>query len=408
MSRESFIPSVNFDSKKADKPKTKRGRVLKKVLASGAVLGLVAYADFAQTGVRGVFEHYAESGTLNMVPFGDSSNTCKVQEDIPQAEVIKNKIQQSFGVNVLSPDNIPSIETYKENGDRIITNTIEWDTKSLASLYQALCAVPDDMYSTRVEEEKRYELNFGTNPVIQDYFKNGLPEGINVFEFTFPNGVTLSMSRKDMQNGLALLKEGFNQTYSSATIHNIDMQFVLVEKDFESGNVVAHGMYNHGSFFNSQEDMVVLVRKPESEYAFYLQTIIHEIAHRIHAVQREKMDPELFEILGVKDHLEFKEAKFIKEGKVHSVASSFKRAFETTKKEKSITMGLLALLQWESIDELLEYGNTNPNEFTSVGAGYYIYGKENFLTIYSNFMGSEKADKFYNFLKKNVFAEKEF
>lgn len=408
MDKESLRPAAIWKRIKGETPRTRRGRIVKRVLTAGAILGLVAYADFVQTGARGVFDNYDSSKISGSTPFGKGFNTCDLQEDLSQVDVIKERIKQRFNVDILSPNKIPSLETSREDGERMNVDTVEWDAKSLLSLNEALCAVPQNMYSTRSEYKTTYEVNFATNPVIQDYYKNGLPDNVYKFEFKFPNNITYTISRDQMQQGLDYLKKGSNQIYWGGNVHDINMQFVLVEKDFQSGDVLAHGQYRHGNFSNSQSDTVALVRQPEYEYYFYLQTIVHEITHRIHAVKGNKMDTELFQILGVKDQLEFKEAKFAKKDNINSILFSLKNALSSTIKEKSITMGVFALLESSSIDKLLEYGKRNSNEFTSVGSEYYVYGREFFLTIYSNFMGSERASKFYDFLKDNVFEGKEY
>lgn len=88
-----------------------------------------------------------------------------------------------------------------------------------------------------------------------------------------------------------------------------------------------------------------------------------------------------------------------------SAAIYLKRALIVAKNEKSLTLGIVSPYV---LIRHLDYGATNTNEFTSVGAEYYTHGKSTFSEIYSQFIGTEKASRFYEFLKKNVFEGKEY
>lgn len=408
MNREAFKPGAILDKIKGETPKTRKGRVMKRVLSTGLALGVVLYADFVQTGARGLFDNHDISDMVleGVSPFGESFKTCNLQEDVSQTDIIKNRIKQKFGVDTLNPDKMPSLDTYPENGERVDVNTVEWDAKSLSSLYKVLCAIPQHMYLTRTGEEKQYEINFATNPQIRDYFNNGLPNNTNEFKFTFPNNSTVTLSRETVQQGIDLLKKGQNQTYSETNIYNVNMQLVLVEDAFKEGSVLAGGEYKHADVHSRKNDVVALVRKPENEDYYYLQLIVHELTHRIHAVKEKDMDTELFKILEVKDQMEFKEAKFVNKNTINSIIVSLERVRDTIGREKSLTLGIFSAITL--IPTHLEYGKTNSNEFTSVGAEYYIYGRQAFLTIYSQFMGREKAVEFYDLLKKNIFEDREY
>jgi len=403
MNREAFKPGIIWEKIKGEKPKTRSGRIVKRALAAGAVLALVTYADFVQTGARGVFDKYSEDTSHGTTPFADTFKSCSAQERLSSTGAFKSEIEHKFGVEIANRDKIKSITTYLENGDHVDIDTVEWDNRSLFGLYKALCAVPTHMYSIRTEEEKTYEVNFATNPVIQDYFKTGLPDNIYQFEFDFPNNTKVTLSREMMQQGLDFLRKGTVQIYSGANLSDVNLQFLLVDKDYNVRSVLSRGEYRHFKTFDSKNDTVVLVRAPENEKS-YLQVIVHEMTHRIHALRGNKMDAELFKILGVKDQIEFKEAKFAKSR--NSVFTVLRRMLDRVKRDKSLTMGILDA--GSSFPEHLEYGKTNSNEFTSVGAEYYIYGKKTFLITYTPFMGEEKSVKFYDFLKKNVFQGKEY
>jgi len=56
----------------------------------------------------------------------------------------------------------------------------------------------------------------------------------------------------------------------------------------------------------------------------------------------------------------------------------------------------------------LIYGSQNPSEFTSIASEFYIGGKEEFLKIYGIYIGNEKAQRLYDYMKDSIFRGTEY
>lgn len=53
----------------------------------------------------------------------------------------------------------------------------------------------------------------------------------------------------------------------------------------------------------------------------------------------------------------------------------------------------------------LKNGLFRIEEFVAIGAEIYLYGRKKFIAIYKPFLGQERSEKFYVWLKENIFAE---
>lgn len=59
-------------------------------------------------------------------------------------------------------------------------------------------------------------------------------------------------------------------------------------------------------------------------------------------------------------------------------------------------------------DSKLQYGSSNLGEFLSVGAEFYVLGKDKFVRTYKDDLGEEKVIKLYNSFKETLFKGKEY
>lgn len=376
-------------------------RIEKAVVGVGATLFLLG-ADGARINIQ-----YPNDNKIEQ-PLGEAYDSCDLQQANPEAKILSDLIQNKFGVQITTPKDVPFIDTYPTQGNRVDVSTVEWDRKSLLGLYKALCAVPTHLYSSRYMEVSKSTFNFATYAKENDWLANGLPGGINRFEYSLP-GLNLSFSRDEMEAMLSLLRQGANQGYSSSKLESVPTRFILMQESFdvysESKVIKAAGLYMQSH--DSIDDTVILNQSTAvDDENYYLRVIVHELVHRVHISNQEIIDANLFDLLGVKDQEDFKKGQFKLKNK--SKLNAIGEVLEEVKAKKSIAAGINKFLNVDMESSQLEYGNTNSLEFVSVGSEYYTYGRKTFLSVYSSFIGSERAGKFYELLKNDIFQGREY
>lgn len=56
----------------------------------------------------------------------------------------------------------------------------------------------------------------------------------------------------------------------------------------------------------------------------------------------------------------------------------------------------------------LGYGATSAHEFLSVAAEVYVRGEKYFMKTYEPFLGTERSEKLYNGMKREIFRGREY
>ncbi|MDP2637862.1 MAG: hypothetical protein Q8P26_02280 [Candidatus Levybacteria bacterium] len=364
-----------------------------------AVLFLLILADLVYAGVSIGFGNKAYD--IGLEPFGKTSSECDVGEKSLKAEKIKSLVQQEFGIIVVDPDLISKVNVYADVQKSFQIDTSMWDTRTLTYLFKALCSLPSSMYLSKVPE-KTFYIDFGADLKIREYVLYGIPQNLTGLVYGFSNDIVFTLSRQQIEKTVELLKNGWRDVVTRTVRQISPTQFILVSNSWEVNGREVGGQY--WGAYGSQQDAILLAKNSQGEYE-YIMRIVHELSHKAHAIKGEEMDIQLIDLLKLNNKQEFTEKKFITKGFSKTTVSFLRGVFNISKRQKSLTRGIL---MESAIRSHLEYGNTNLNEFTSVGSEFYIYGKSNFLSIYSPFIGKSKAEKFYNFLKENVFENKEY
>jgi len=143
---------------------------------------------------------------------------------------------------------------------------------------------------------------------------------------------------------------------------------------------------------NSKIPEVVFTRKGFRNFYDMSIIITHELTHR---VSTSKDDKFMSQLLGVPDNVDFGE--FSNDNFVNKID----------------TLQLIDALENAgfnkyAVQNMFRYGLHNPDEFTSVASQFYIGGKENFLKLYGVYIGDEKAQRLYDYMKNKIFKGKEY
>lgn len=201
-------------------------------------------------------------------------------------------------------------------------------------------------------------------------------------------GKDFNISNKDLDE--ARKKGHFEKQIKRALPVRFTMTDV-VPMDLGDGQVKGYRVGQcHCGISNTNPE--VLLRKGTVGRDFHdtFSTIVHELVHRVSTPDDYKFVSELLE---VPENMNFGDFVY------NNAFLSYSKNFSSLK-----DAGFKA---WAEGNKYY-YGTRSASEYISVASESYIDGKEKFLKIYSIFIGEEKAGRFYDHMRDNIFRGTEY
>lgn len=283
---------------------------------------------------------------------------------------LEQRVETLYQIQIVSPKELPEIEVY---GKKV--KTLEWTKQELAELMWSLDKLPPHFYfpapkvvpNRGLEPSPTKPENFTTKEWeareqrLYEQIRESLKKEL---------GEDFVMSREDFEKARLQGYIYFNPKELSP------VEFILVDKLETLSERRSIGLCD--CFDNNINQQVILSktifegRLPQER----LSKVTHELVHRI----TKPTDQTL-----VVDMLELPEGV------------SINKFFETNLKDVDFYTR-----------HNIKYGSGAPLELIAVMGEFYIQGKERFLKVYEHFIGEQKAGKFYDYMRDNIFRGTEY
>lgn len=372
---EAGKPSVD---KSLQKPKGIQKKQLAARLMASAVIA-------ANIGLKGDTIARGLGGELVVTPTG-VVRELSVQD-------LEERAESLYQIQIMSPDEFTEVDI---GGKKVKTE--KWTKEEIADLMRALDKLPPHFYLPGVKDIHVFlpslsrGSGFGIDPskdikqqekqweAIQKQIEQQNDE-MDIAAIRVVLGKDFKISKKQLDE--ARRQGDFEKKIEGA----LPVEFIIpdvIPLNLRSGGKVINAYDAQCYCGTSSANPKVLLRH---NYSF--STIVHELTHRVSKPEDYKFASELLEVPESMDFNDF----------VYNNGVSHSKNFSALK-----DAGFNAWVE----NNNYYYGTRNANEYISVASESYIDGKENFLKIYSIFIGEEKANKLYDYMRDNIFRGTEY
>lgn len=278
---------------------------------------------------------------------------------------IETRVEQLYQINILSPQELPEIEIKNE-----MLKTHEWTKEDIVELTSSLDQLPSHFY---LPAASLYRMKLSHHfPKLTDVESENLIQQ-EEYQSTLES---LKLIGKE-----PISREVFDrareQGYLEVNLGIRTAEFLLVENLYDQN---ASGACFCLDPFTKQRIAFPLSFFKDASELPRLSAIGHELVHRVARPEDEIFISRLLEL---PDNISMQE--FLKPN-VKQVPSQ---------------LGFY-------VRPYLIHASENPSEFLAVGSEFYIGGKGRFLEVYSQFIGEQKAGKFYDYMRDNIFKGTEY
>lgn len=299
---------------------------------------------------------------------------------------------------ISSKDNNPNLLSEDINQKELEVR--DWTENYLSLLDDALSNLPPHFYAP---QEKVTTLVLSKDLQVQKWIKEGLPE-YSSFGWSYGK-IQLEFSREEMQKVIDQIRNGDTLTYTHIEYSDSNKLGLLIFhrssfKDEFVSLLKGQTSETGGVCVCGEENPTIGIMDDLNKNEF-LSFMTHELTHYVTEQNDDHYKTQLFATLGVDNYEQF-----------HNLFNSTpanniyaKQVISTLKKHK---LPLTSIGEGLSKAYYLNYGTTNHKEFIAVMSQFYIQGKQPFLETYASLVGKDKGDKLYEFMKSQIFLEKEY
>lgn len=319
---------------------------------------------------------------------------------------LKRRTEDLFQIEIASS---AEPETFSRVGKKDMTVVpIDWTREEMSNLVKTLENLPPHFYASRLENIRHdfttsYARAYapGQKPSEEETQKWQEDKYMNELKQQF--GDDLSISEKDLHRAIA-------QGYYERMVEGVHIRFVianLMPSDIYGENAFIAQCFHCGelaSIKNNRNQPQVFFRSGELstkdkdvlEVAF--SNVTHELAHLVTTHEDQNFVETLLEVPYDKGFRDFMLDNII----------SKKDYWDALDSDEYIKFFASYGHDGGSINWRLQYGNTSPDEFISVASEFYVQGKEYFAKIYGVFIGKEKANTLYDYMRDKIFRGQEY
>lgn len=385
-------PNKSQELEKFPSPKVPKKPGFRREIA-GRLIG--AAALLSTVGIHG--------DTLNKNPNFPSVNNDNLETTQSlSVQDLEKRAEQLYQIQIASPQ-----EGIVVLYDGTEIKPIEWTKTQLLDIMTSLDKLPQHFYLPRPEE-----VHVGL-PSLSSSTGYGIDPSKDIEQQEKAIQILLQQQeQKDNETDIAAIKkvlgEDFNVSkeqldevrkrgyFKKITEGVMPVRFTIVDvvpTDLKDGK--ATNRYVGEAYCGiTNENPEVLLTPGIFDDGDFDFVIPHEL---IHCVSRQEDYQFVLDLLGIADKEKFKQSFTEKEVKWSAFVSD---VFKKDGREEAFRQNKVLYR--------FTYGTKNPNEFVSVAGEFYINGKEKFLKIYGMFIGKEKAEKLYDYMRDKIFRGQEY
>lgn len=353
-------------SKNETPPKKVKGGFRKKI--AGGLISSVALAS-TLTPISGDSINSQNPNSILWINHPEISQSISTQD-------LEQRAEDLYQIRIVEPE-----ESRKVKGISEDVETTQWDKEMIVKLENSLGKLPPHFYSPahsiyRVELPKMLPKPENMSSDIFEWSNK------NLYDFA------LDMFREEIGEGFFISREDYekarNQGYFEKDLgENLPASFFLASlPKFQNevlGELQVAALCNCDNHLPSN---ILLDNKilQEGSQEYALEIITHELVHRATRIKDYQFIEALLEVPS---------------------GTEFKDFLSTNIDKLPQSMNKRSMFY-------LEYSTTNSNEFISVASQFYLKGKTDFLEVYGEFIGEDKAGKLYDYMRDEIFKGQQY